>query len=100
MAQGREIISQISLLSSGAEPGSRAEQQGGSCGDAPISTPELGDGARENQPAAGSWLGNLRLLAEGALRSQHICSQGATSARGLLPCHSNYFKIKLSSEKA
>lgn len=38
MAQTRESISQTSLLSSGAEPGSGAEQPGASCGDAPVST--------------------------------------------------------------
>lgn len=48
-------------VSPGAEPGSRAEQPGASCGDAPVSTPRSGDGAREKQPAAQSWMGNLSL---------------------------------------
>lgn len=65
------------------------------------SAPTQGEeGARENQLAQERGMEISGFSAEEALRSQHIRSQGATSARGLLPWHSNYFKTKLSSEKA
>lgn len=56
MAAGRETISQSSLVSSGAEPGSGAEQRGTSCGELPSAPPKWGmEPGKSSQHQRAGW---------------------------------------------